>query len=61
VDLAFLLVAPEAAGAEHLKALARVSRLLRDRNTCTKLRGTDSSVALYALLTDHSASHAASV
>jgi len=53
VDLVFVLLAP-AAGAEHLRALARVSRLLRDAATCQKLRGTDSSDALYALLTDHS-------
>jgi len=59
VDLIFLLLAPEGAGTDHLKALARVSRLLRDRAVCEKLRGTDSAVALYALLTEHPASHAA--
>lgn len=52
VDLIFLLLAPEAAGADHLKALARVSRLLRDAATCTKLRGSADADALYALLTD---------
>jgi nitrogen PTS system EIIA component len=52
VDLIFLLLAPEGAGADHLKALARVSRLLRDRNVCEKLRGTDNADALYALLID---------
>ena len=41
VDLIFLLLAPEGAGADHLKALARVSRLLRDSAMCEKLRGTD--------------------
>ncbi|MBM3565142.1 MAG: PTS IIA-like nitrogen regulatory protein PtsN, partial [Alphaproteobacteria bacterium] len=41
VDLIFLLLAPETAGADHLKALARVSRLLRDKTICEKLRGTD--------------------
>ena len=41
VDLVFLLLAPEAAGADHLKALARVSRLLRDRTVCEKLRGRE--------------------
>lgn len=51
VDLLFLLLAPADAGAEHLKALARVSRLLRDRATCEKLRGANSADALYALLT----------
>jgi PTS system nitrogen regulatory IIA component len=52
VDLIFALLAPEDAGADHLKALALVSRLLRDRAACEKLRGTDSAEALYALLTD---------
>ena len=51
VDLVFVLLAPADAGAEHLKALARVSRLLRDRATCEKLRGANSADALYALLT----------
>ncbi len=59
VDLIFLLLAPESAGAEHLKALARVSRLLRDKQLCDKLRGTDDAEAIYALLTEQSASHAA--
>ncbi len=59
VDLIFLLLAPSAAGADHLKALARVSRLLRDRAVCEKLRGTDKRDALYALLTESAASHAA--
>jgi PTS system nitrogen regulatory IIA component len=59
VDLIFLLLTPDAAGADHLKALARVSRLLRDRAVCEKLRGTDRADALYALLTDRHASHAA--
>ena len=59
VDLIFLLLAPEGAGADHLKALARVSRLLRDRSVCEKLRGTDNADALYALLVDRTPSHAA--
>ena len=59
VDLIFLLLAPESAGADHLKALARISRLLRNRAICEKLRGTDNADALYALLTDRTASHAA--
>lgn len=59
VDLVFLLLAPEGAGADHLKALARVSRLLRDRAICEKLRGTDHADAIYALLTDGAHSHAA--
>jgi PTS system nitrogen regulatory IIA component len=52
VDIVFLLVAPEGAGADHLKALARVSRLLRDRGLVEKLRATDSADALYALLVE---------
>ena len=50
VDLLFLLLAPESAGADHLKALARVSRLLRDKAMCAKLRGADNPDALFALL-----------
>jgi PTS system nitrogen regulatory IIA component len=52
VDLVFLLLAPEGAGADHLKALARVSRLLRDRALVDKLRATENAEALYALLVD---------
>ena len=51
VDLIFLLLAPESAGADHLKALARISRLLRDDAICAKLRGADDPEALFALLT----------
>ena len=59
VDLLFVLLAPENAGAEHLRALARISRLLRDDATCEKLRGTDNADALYALLTANPESSAA--
>lgn len=52
VDLVFLLLAPEQAGSDHLKALALVSRLLRDERVCARLRGADSAEALYAVLTD---------
>ena len=52
VDVVFLLMAPEGAGADHLKALARVSRLLRDRSLVDKLRATESAEALYALLVE---------
>jgi PTS system nitrogen regulatory IIA component len=51
VDLVFMLLAPEDAGADHLKALARVSRLLRNAAVCEKLRATSSAQALYAILT----------
>ncbi len=59
VDLIFLLLAPEGAGADHLKALARVSRLLRDPAVCEKLRGSDTDDAIYAILTNSTASRAA--
>jgi PTS system nitrogen regulatory IIA component len=52
VDLVFLLLAPEGAGADHLKALARVSRLLRNQAACEKLRATAKPEVLYALLTE---------
>ena len=55
VDLIFLLLAPEGAGADHLKALARVSRLLRDTSMCEKLRGTDTPDGLYMVLTQSKA------
>ena len=58
VDLIFVLLTP-AARSEHLTALAMVSRRLRDRTICEKLRGTDKADALYALLTDRTESHAA--
>ncbi len=50
VDLIVMLLAPKDAGADHLKALALVSRLMRDSELCAKLRGTDNADALYALL-----------
>ena len=52
VDLVFMLLAPEGAGADHLKALARVSRLLRNQQATEKLRAAKSAEALYAILTD---------
>jgi PTS system nitrogen regulatory IIA component len=51
VDLIFLLLAPEAAGADHLKALARVARLLREPETVARLRDSRDAEALYAVLT----------
>src|SRR6202522_2757220 len=50
VDLVFLLLAPEGAGADHLKALARVARLLRNQQTCEKLRAANKPEVLYSLL-----------
>jgi len=59
VDLVFLLLAPESAGADHLKALSRIARLLRDPDMVTKLRNTHEAQALYSFLTQHPASNAA--
>ena len=50
VDLVFMLLSPTDAGADHLKALAGVSRLLRDRQMAAKLRGARSNDAMFALL-----------
>jgi PTS system nitrogen regulatory IIA component len=59
VDLVFLLLAPETAGADHLKALARISRLLRDSKMCEKLRSLDKPQDIYRLLADSAKSQAA--
>ncbi len=59
VDVIFLLLAPEEAGADHLKALATVSRLMRSPGTVEKIRRTTDRAALYSILTEHAASHAA--
>jgi PTS system nitrogen regulatory IIA component len=59
VDLIFVLLAPEGAGADHLKALARVSRLLRDDDICKKLRATSEGDALFGILSEPQESRAA--
>ncbi|PZO82362.1 MAG: PTS IIA-like nitrogen-regulatory protein PtsN [Mesorhizobium amorphae] len=59
VDLVFLLLAPEGAGADHLKALSRIARVLRDSGTVAKIRGTQDASAIYALLVQTPNSHAA--
>jgi len=59
VDLVFLLLAPEGAGADHLKALSRIARVLRDQDVVARLRTTDSASALYTLLDEEQASNAA--
>lgn len=56
VDLIFVLLAPEGAGADHLKALARVARLLRDSEVASKLRATKDAAAIYSILTQPQAS-----
>jgi nitrogen PTS system EIIA component len=55
VDLIFVLISPDQAGADHLTALARISRLLREPETMKKLRGTDTAEGLYAILTEPAA------
>ncbi|HEX5181908.1 MAG TPA: PTS sugar transporter subunit IIA [Allosphingosinicella sp.] len=59
VDLVFMILSPPDAGAEHLKALAGVSRALRDRNLAAKLRGARSRDAIFALLAGVESVHAA--
>ncbi len=58
VDLVFLLLAPEGAGADHLKALSRIARVLRDQELVAKLRQTDSASAIYAFLNQEQANAA---
>ncbi len=55
VDIMFVLLAPEAAGADHLKALARVARVLRDRTTLERVRRAHDASAIYAILTENAA------
>lgn len=52
VDIAFALFAPEEAGVEHLKALALVSRTLRDPAICAKLRANLNPSTLFAILNE---------
>jgi PTS system nitrogen regulatory IIA component len=59
VDLVFALLTPADAGADHLKALARVSRLMRNSAICEKLRAANDRAQLYALLTEPTAVQAA--
>lgn len=59
VDLIFLLLAPEGAGADHLKALARVARVLRNASVVEKARASRDAVALYAVLEEGASQRAA--
>jgi PTS system nitrogen regulatory IIA component len=59
VDLVFLMLAPESAGAEHLKALARIARVLRDPLVIGRLRASFDKTALYAILTEGAKPNAA--
>ena len=59
VDLIFLLIAPESAGADHLKALATIARKLRNPNLAAQLRATRDASAIYSMMTQTPTSHAA--
>ncbi|MAS13856.1 MAG: PTS IIA-like nitrogen-regulatory protein PtsN [Nitratireductor sp.] len=59
VDLVFLLLAPEGAGADHLKALSRIARVLRDADNTAKIRGTKDAAAIHSFLAQAPASNAA--
>jgi PTS system nitrogen regulatory IIA component len=59
VDLLFLLLAPEGAGADHLKALARIARVLREPGVLERIRAARDAAAIYAVLTQASTSRAA--
>ena len=50
VDIIFTILAPRESGVDHLKALAKVSRVLRDQSICAKLRSTEDNAALYSIL-----------
>lgn len=59
VDLVFALFAPDGSGVEHLKALALVSRTMRDAAICAKLRANDDPDTLHTILTESQATRAA--
>ena len=59
VDLIILIIAPESAGADHLKALARIARAMRDPGLTNKLRAARDAAAIYAMITTEAAPHAA--
>jgi len=59
VDLIFLLLAPTDAGADHLHALATVSRTLRDAHLCERLRAAKNQETLYRLLMETPSAEAA--
>jgi|TARA_R100000501_G_scaffold13151_4_gene24111 PTS system nitrogen regulatory IIA component len=59
VDIVYALISPEGAGADHLKALAAISRFLRDKGLLEKLRGADSADAVLAMMAAKSRNYAA--
>ncbi|MBX9456786.1 MAG: PTS IIA-like nitrogen regulatory protein PtsN [Rhizobium sp.] len=58
VDLVFMLLAPEGAGADHLKALSRIARALRDQDLVARLRSSETVPAIEACLNQEQASAA---
>lgn len=59
VDVVFMLLAPEGSGADHLKALSRIARLLRNQSTLSSIRSANDSDALYSLITSIESANAA--
>ena len=59
VDLVFVLLAPEGSGADHLKALSRIARLMREPSLLSQLRASTDSEALYALISEQEKASAA--
>ncbi len=59
VDLVFLLLAPKGAGADHLKALSRVARVLRDQDLTARLRACETAAAIFACLNQDAGTNAA--
>lgn len=59
VHLAFVLFAPEEAGSDHLRALAKIARFFRDKSVVAALKNAETADAMHAVLVEHQASHAA--
>ena len=59
VDIVFMLLAPEGSGADHLKALSRVARILRNQSTLASIRNSSDPDAIYSLLTSQENASAA--
>ena len=59
VDIVFMLLAPEGSGADHLKALSRIARVLRNQNTLSSIRNSIDPDAIYSLLTNQENANAA--
>lgn len=59
VDVVFMLLAPEGSGADHLKALSRIARVLRNQSTLASLRGAKDVDSIFSLITDEHSANAA--